>query len=221
MRESRIKVSPQFQPNLFPDHFGAHLAVVTLIWAMGCQEGAGIVAVKAEAQKRQPFSSVFTDGHGLDTWCLFCILGEKGASAWPWPLVEPLEKQLLFILFPTMMFHFWHSKIYVCPLTTYVPGHRTLGSACGLRALLMYWHLSEDQICSRPRASWCWDKTPGFHLSTMGGGGERRWKINKVLASIKWKTRSPLAGVGNGTQKGHLKEIVTSDAEANLHLSST
>lgn len=165
----------------------------------------------------------FTCVHSLEPGHTVLILHlKKRAGIWGGPLVEPLEKQLFFFIVflrsdvPVLSLF----KIHTCTPTTHIPGRRKLVSACGLRALLTYWHLSEDQICSRPRAFWCWDKTPGFHLSTIGGLKKKRWEINNGLGSLTMENYFSNGRHCKWDSQGHLKELCRhSDEEANVHLS--
>lgn len=76
----------QFQPNLAPDHFGAHFAVLTLT-QQGALKGLSWLHEGTGPKAPAPFICVYSwsqSGH-----VVLILHLRKGSCTWTWPLVEP------------------------------------------------------------------------------------------------------------------------------------
>lgn len=122
----------------------------------------------------------------------------QNISYFSWPLSHLLKN--CYILFITnnipFLAHFrWKVTFLHWP---HIPDHTTRASACDLRAPLTYWRLSAGQTYSQPKASWYWDRTPGFHLSTREerkkkGNLTKYWHAyneNNFLTGRRWNATS-------------------------------
>lgn len=118
------------------------------------------------------------------------ILADRCLTSW---------KTATLYLLPTILpsFHFCWKGTFLH--RQHIPDRTTRASAGDLRAPLTYWRLSAGQTYSQPKASWYWDRTPGFHLSTREEGERKKGNLtkywhayneNNFLTGRRWNANS-------------------------------
>lgn len=78
----------------------------------------------------------------------------------------------------------WNHLTFQNVLLIYKPGHKKLALVDGWKAPQVCSDRCAGPTCSRLTASWCWDKTPGSHLST-----EKKDKIASIIQEFWHKNK--------------------------------